>query len=251
MKKKLLAAITMLSVVMFFTPLSARAASITLDGTVVSNEYSTSTITQAITIGANSDRMLIVAYGSYQGGGPSGITYNGVALTKIVEQVGSFNEVSSLWGLVAPATGTNNIVVSGAGNWSAMGAWSLYNVDQTLPATFSSGGGESSTASLALTTTVDGAWVITSIESEPVPTVTTSGGVNSWSFEGASYQHASGHTVPKATAGSQTMSASLSYGARWNMTNVQIKPVAAAAAAAPLPTVQINGSVILNGQMSI
>ena len=239
----------MLSVVLFFSPWRAEAASIALDGTVVSNEYNNGT--QAITIGTNSDRMLIVAYGSYQGAGPSGMTYNGVALTKIVERVGSFSEVSSLWGLVAPATGTNNLVVSGMGDWSAYGAWSLYNVDQTLPTTFSSGGGDSSTASLALTTTVDGAWVITSIEAEPTITMTTSGGANSWTFEGQSFQHAGGHTVVKATAGSQTMSASLGYGARWNMTNVQIKPVATAAATRAKVTILGGKTTITGGKVII
>lgn len=195
---------------------------ITLDGSVVSTEYPTTTL--AITIAANSNRMLIVAYGCYQASGPSGITHNGVAMTRIVEQVGSFGEVCSLWGLVAPATGTNNIVVSGMGNWSAIGAWSLYDVDQNLPTNFTTGGGDSNTASLAITTLNANAWVITAIEAEPTITASTIGAANSWTFEGASYQHAGGHTVSKAVAGSQTMSASLGYGARWNICNVEIKP---------------------------
>ena len=205
---------------------------ITLDGSVTSNAE---TGTTSITVASNTNRLLIVSYATYQGGGPSGITYNGVALTKIVEQLGSFSEQCSIWGLVAPDTGTNNVVVSGGGSYYAYGIYSLYNCDQNLPSVTSKTGGDSLTASLAITTVTDNSWVITCIESEPVPTMTTSGGTADWSKEGQSFQHGSGQHILKVTAGSQTMSASLSYGARWNQTNIEVKPFAAAAT----PTINI------------
>lgn len=179
--------------------------------------------TNALTVASNSNRLLLVSYATYQGGGPSGIMFNGVALTKIVEKVGSFNEKASIWGLLAPDVGTFNVVVSGGSDFYSVGIYSLYNVDQTLPTNFITGGGDSATASLALTTLANESWVITCIESEPDPTMTTSGGTADWEQEGQSYQHGSGQHIVKSTPGSQTMSASLSYGARWNQVNVEVK----------------------------
>jgi len=199
---------------------TAYADTITLDGSVIT---SNNTSTATITIASNSNRLMIVSYTTYQGGGPSGITYNGVALTKIVEQVGSYNEKTSIWGLIAPATGTHDVVVSDGGNWYGYAIYSLYNTDQSLPTNFSVTGNENSTASLSLTTVTDNSWVITSIEAEAVPTMTTSGGTSDWSLEGQSYQHGSGHHILKTSAGSQTMSASLSYSSRWNQANIEIK----------------------------
>jgi hypothetical protein len=191
-----------------------------LDGTVISAE---NTGTTSMTVGNNANRKLVVSFATYQGGGPSGITFGGVALTKVVEAVGSFNEKCSIWELVAPAVSTANVVVSGAGDYYAYGIYSLYDCDQNLSTNFTSVSGDSNTASLAITTASANSWVITCIESEPDPTMTTSGGTADWEQEGQSFQHGSGQHILKASPGSQTMSASLAYGARWNQCNVEIK----------------------------
>lgn len=186
--------------------------------------------------------MMIMGFGHYQSGNNiSGATYNSVALTEVKAQAGSFGERAGLWGLVAPATGTNSFVVSGNDSWTGYGVISVYNVDQTLPATTGGASGSSSTASAALTTTVDNAWVVAAFGAEPTPTMTTSGGVEDMKLQGASYQNAEMHHVAKATAGSQTMSCSLSYGARWNVALCQLKPVAAGSI--PNKIYQINQAV--------
>lgn len=192
---------------------------VSLDGSVIS---SNDTDTASITVSDNKNRLLIVSFASYQGGLPSGVTYGGVSLTKIVEQEGSYGENASIWGLVAPAVGTYDVTVSGAGSWYGFGVYSLYGCKQSIPTNFSKTNGDSSTASLDITTVYDKSLVITCIESESVATMTTSGGTEDWNEEGASYQHGEGHRVTKTTAGSQTMSASLSYGSRWNQCNVEI-----------------------------
>lgn len=61
----------------------------------------------------------------------SGVTYNGVAMTRAV-QVNLQSSWSELWYLVAPATGTNNVVITCAGSNSITGgAVSYINAAQT------------------------------------------------------------------------------------------------------------------------
>lgn len=200
---------------------------LTLDSATESNN----TATFNVTVASNSNRMMIMGFGHYQSGNNiSGATYNGDALTVIKAQAGSFGERAGLWGLVAPDTGTNSFVISGNDSWTGYGVISVYDVDQTLPATTGGASGDSSTASASLTTTVANAWVVAAFGCEPTPTMTTSSGVEDMKEQGASYQNAEMHHVLKATAGSQTMSCSLSYGARWNVALCQLKPYVATSA---------------------
>ncbi len=201
---------------------------IALDGTVVTGNNNSSI---SVTVASNSDRMMVLSYATYQGGGPTSATYGSNALTKTVEQVGSYNEKASIWSFVAPTVGTANMVLVGAGDWHGVGIYSLYNVDQNLPTNFSTTGGDSSGTSLALTTGSNNSWVIACIEAEPAITMTTSGATEDWNLTGQSYQHGEGQHILKATAGSQTMTSSLGYGARWNTCNIEIKVVAEAPAA--------------------
>src|SRR3990167_2897336 len=95
----------------------------------------------------------------------TGITYNGVALTKINGVSGSSDQgYSTLWYLIAPATGANNIVVSwtGANNISSC-AISYTGAHQTSPIdsnnTGTNGGG--STLTLATTVVASDCWLVT------------------------------------------------------------------------------------------
>jgi len=179
-----------------------------------------------VTVGANDNRMLIFGMGHYQGdAGLSGVTYNGDALSLLKDQEGSYEERAQLWGLVAPDTGTNSFVVSGAGGWTGFGVLSLYNADQNLPTNVGGTSGESGTASSALTTASDGSWVVAAFGCEAVPTMATSSGVEVMKEQGDSYQNAEMHYVVKDTAGSQTMSCSLSYGSRWNVATCEVVAV--------------------------
>jgi len=201
---------------------------LTLDSATESNN----TTTFNVTVASNSDRMMIMGFGHYQGGNNiSGATYNSDALTEVKAQAGSYGERAGLWGLVAPDTGTNSFVISGNDSWSGYGVISVYNVDQTLPDTTGGASGNSNTASASLTTTVDNAWVVAAFGCESIPTMTTSDGAEDMKEQGASYQNAEMHHVAKASAGSQSMSCSLSYGARWNVALCQLKPAVASSTA--------------------
>ncbi len=87
---------------------------------------------------AGSERLLVVGVAMNPGssGSVSGVTYNGAALTPAGLAIGdaSDDEVS-FWNLIAPATGTNNIIVTVSGSVSGMvaGAVSFTGAHQTVP----------------------------------------------------------------------------------------------------------------------
>lgn len=79
-----------------------------------------SSLTWSHTVGAGTNRALVVAVGTYSATARTvtGITYNGVALTKIDAQTAALeanNQSGELWVLAAPAVGTANVVVTFSG----------------------------------------------------------------------------------------------------------------------------------------
>src|SRR3989304_5552616 len=203
-------------------------ADIALDGSIVSVSNGGGDLTQAFTINNNSNRLLIVGYATHQGQGDAvTIKWNGTDLTKIVTKTGSFNETCSIWALVAPETGTHNIVVdtTGGGDFTAIGIYSLYNCKQVNPSTFQSATGSSNYASLSIVTPSNDNWVIDAVEAEPVPSVDTgTGQVQDWAEQDASYENGEGSHVVKVVAGTQNMGWDLSYGGRWNLVALVVEP---------------------------
>jgi hypothetical protein len=99
----------------------------------------TSPITFAHTVGANTDRCLVVTAGGWRSGGwsISGITYDGVALTKVDhnQNVPTEDRVE-LWILLSPNVGTANVSITlaaAAGAEIACGATNWSGVSQTTP----------------------------------------------------------------------------------------------------------------------
>jgi hypothetical protein len=111
-----------------------------------------------------STRILFVgAFGATDSDSITGITYNGVALTKI----GSILPVAgsryiTLWYLVAPATGANNIVISVSGGDCGGVAASYSGPKQTGVPDASATNSQSSGTSLTgtVTTVADNCWLI-------------------------------------------------------------------------------------------
>ena len=197
---------------------------LTLDSATESNN----TASFNVTVAANSNRIMIMGFGHYQGGGNiSAADYNSDALTVVKDQPGSFGERAALWGLVAPDTGTNTFTITGNDSWTGYGVISVYDADQNLPTNTA---GFSDDQTVELTTTVDNAWVVAAIGAEPAITMTTTSGVEDMNEQGESFQNAEMHHVLKATAGVQTVSYGLAYGARSNIALCELKPAAAAAA---------------------
>lgn len=91
----------------------------------------------------------------------SGITYAGVALTKIAV-AGSGGECFSMWMLVGPASGTNDIVVSFTPTPAVyMSAASYNGVNQTgQPDAYATKSDASPTMDISLTTIADNCWAV-------------------------------------------------------------------------------------------
>lgn len=95
----------------------------------------------------------------------SGITYNGVALTKIRSDSDNTNFISTdLWYLIGPSAGAHTIAVTLSANIgnSAVGtAVSLTGAKQSAQPDAHNGGiGSASPASISVTTVADGAWLV-------------------------------------------------------------------------------------------
>ena len=64
----------------------------------------------------------------------TGVTYNGVAMTNLVSIRNTGGHIVYIWGLVAPATGSNNVVVTASSSTTiGAGAIAFTGVNQTTP----------------------------------------------------------------------------------------------------------------------
>ena len=105
---------------------------------------STNSLTFSLTVASQDNRCLLVGIYTYNSGGapadPTSVTYGGVAMTSILTRTQGVHMLS-VWQLIAPTTGTNNVVATWAGSHGVLGAvaWSLYNVHQTTPVTNTGG----------------------------------------------------------------------------------------------------------------
>ena len=92
--------------------------------------------------------------------GVSGVTYAGVAMTLLATTEDAYLE-AKLWGLKAPALGTNNVVVTVSASRPVMAcASSRKNVDQTTSTRTPAGASASGTLSTVTPTTIAGDVVV-------------------------------------------------------------------------------------------
>jgi len=225
---------------MLYLALAPRAApsvcAVAVDST--SHTFANSaTHTWSHTVGAGSNRVLVVGVSNRDGTRTvSTVTYGGVALTRIGLQngAGTANRVE-LWRLIAPATGTANIIVTLSGSTETVaGAVSYTGVDQTTPfGTFASASGTSTAPSVA----------VTSASGEVVMDVVAANGDsdgatvgtgqtqrwNDFTGTGGGDIHGAGSTEPGAA--SVTMAWTLVASKAWAIGAVPVKP-----ATCPTPT---------------
>lgn len=201
---------------------------------------------------AGSDRLLVVATGVRDGQVVNGITYNGVALTKIRHDEGPDSAVkrTELWRLVAPAAGAHTIEVTwGAApsDWNVGAGVSLTGVDQSTPVDAQNGAtGSGTTASGAVTTVADNAWVLDAVAHLGNTLAVGAGqtarseretiGPGSDAF-GASTEG------PKTPAGAVTMSWTSDAAVGWAISAASFKP-AAAAAFVPYTRTPLTGPIV-------
>lgn len=134
---------------------------IKFDTNSTSSITSSTTVTKSFTVGANSNRALIVNIVSNVA--PTTVTYNGVAMTQVTSvscSTGSY--IMYAYYLNAPATGANNLVVTlGSSGTAEITIASYYNVSQSgQPEVSNSQVGSGNSAAKAITTIANGALVV-------------------------------------------------------------------------------------------
>jgi len=124
---------------------------------------SASSATFAHNVSSEKNRILIVGVGyrnASTDGDITGITFNGVALTKISEQTGESG--AELWYLLNPDSGSHNIVVTASGSirgWG-VGAVDLYNCNQNDPINTYNIGAGSGSPNVSVTTDEDECMIV-------------------------------------------------------------------------------------------
>lgn len=117
----------------------------------------------SITIGNNSNRVLIVIAGYDAGGNAAtAMTYNGASMTNIGGCADNNGSYQAFY-LIAPATGAHTLSISGYSSNSSISVayWSLYNADQTsAPDKESSSNGTSNPVTTSVTPSLSGGIVV-------------------------------------------------------------------------------------------
>jgi len=161
----------------------------------------------------------------------SSITYNGVSLTKIRSDDDTTNNITTdLWYLINPTTGANTILVTmNAGTISTTlgGAVSFSGADQTSPIEANTGTtGTADPATLSVTTITDNAWVLATIFSSTLNTMTVTGVQTSrWNVDTGLFLAGGGTFGPQSPAGSVSMSWDFVgiFAQSWTMSGCSIK----------------------------
>lgn len=157
---------------------------------------------------SGSNRMLLVSVlgGAAFGDNITGVTYDSVSMTLAGKSAVSGDRWNYLFYLVAPNTGTHNIVISDGGSGSgATTAVSYTGVNQTVPEVIQVTDGTDSGGKVqALTTLSTGAWLAGAMHADAGPTASTN-----TTFRGDRFYD---------TNGSQGVSGSYSMALTWSGT---------------------------------
>ena len=89
---------------------AASGSTIEISGTVSTDTANGTSLTYAHTVPVGSNRIICVTVSVEGAASPTGVTFNGDALTLVAEGVG--NPRASIWRRVAPTETTGNVVVS-------------------------------------------------------------------------------------------------------------------------------------------
>lgn len=118
--------------------------------------------TFAYTTGGGSDRFMVIYTFPSQGGTVTSLTYNGVGATQLSTGTGTIGVGSYyIHYLVAPATGANNITISGTNTGRYIVRVATYTgVDQTSPINTSQSGSGTGNFTSTFATTIDNCWKV-------------------------------------------------------------------------------------------
>jgi len=180
------------------------------------------TVTYAHVV-AGSETMLVVGVGcevlAEEDATISSVTYNGDALTLIIEeeyddQAGAsstFRDSTSLWYRIAPDTGTNNVIATCSTDPKGLtsGAITLTGVAQVAPEASASSNSDPSAVSTlnnAITTITNGAMIVDVAGNTVSGTVFTAGTGQTEFYQVSNDMRLAGSYELQPTAGSETMS---------------------------------------------
>ena len=187
------------------------------------------TISYAVTVGNNANRLLVVGVGSEHNVlvetiPPSSITYDGVAMTLIdfyqYRPGSSPFAVVSLWYLLAPNVGVGNVVVTfGAApsTGGSSGAVSVYNVHQQAYDVKAKATGTSNSPTVAITTLAAGAMLFDAVHIGSSTMEFTAGADQTERYEVGAGHELAGSTELCGAAGPKTMSWSFFSAKLWGI----------------------------------
>jgi prepilin-type N-terminal cleavage/methylation domain-containing protein len=211
---------------------------VTVDNTSSGSIDGLSSITISHTTSGQNRLMLVgVSYNNDNLETVTSVTYNGTALTKVGERANADDSMVYIYSLVAPDTGTYNVVVTFSAallQQAVAGVMTFNGVDQSTPlgSFYSSEGDDTTTASLDITS-ADGEFVYAVIAAEYDALTAGSGYSEQWnmSVSGTKTNGAGGTT----NCGAETVTMSWDLVAEatpnnhWAIGGVSIKPTAAVA----------------------
>ena len=186
---------------------------------------------------SGADRILVVATGvTGTTNAVSGVTYNTVALTKLNHSEDAGDARVELWYLVAPDTGTHDVVVTMAASSRVCGGAASYTgVDQTVPWGTDSGANSNNVASLEATVAVASAAgeLVVAANSRRANEVATAGAGSTERFAAdctAGVDPGSCELLDEAGAASVTVNWTwTTTNRRWAILGAPLKPSGAAA----------------------
>lgn len=220
--------------------------SVTFDATDTGGSSGTTTLTIAHTVAVQSNLHLSVWVGFQNGGGQtlSGVTYNAASMGAAqVTKDPALGRRVELYAMAAPATGTNNIVITASGNGDLTGGgWSAYGADQsTLYSNTNSANATDTTPTLTITSAV-GELVVTGTLDRTTNITPDATWTTDWNATGAAIRYAGCHI---AGAASVTRTDSVAS-SQWILVGGSIK---AAAAGVTYPQLERNHRGALRGML--
>ena len=215
--------------------------------TTGSNKTTSATISHTV---SGNNRLLLVGVNMWPGGSgnyATSVTYGGVSLAKITDVSRSTSIRTELWKLVAPATGTANVVVNITGSpnqntFLAVGTISFTGVDQSTPyrtpATTGTGNGTSASVTVS-SATGEMVLSVAGAGTSSYNFTSITGGTERWNLSAATSTKAAAGTAPGDT--SVTLSHGLSSANDWAIIGLAIKPASLTGATWAATKTQLSG----------
>jgi hypothetical protein len=187
------------------------------------------------TVTSNANGILVVLFDTQDSNHSNypitGVTFNGVSLTKVRADEGTGDIRTEIWYLKTPAVGSYSIIATYTGpvNFQRAAAISLTGVDQTSPIDADNGQqGDGWAPALPITTIADNAWLISVMGSEASLSGSDSGITYFGSQTGQSFQNIlaarSGALTP---AGAKSLSFDMGSALPYAQSIISLKPLSA------------------------